>query len=638
MGALKMAEPITMQKLIDAGLDADTLEEWVNEDKTVVSRLGMEYASAPMASRLLVENGLLGATPFINKTRMESSSLPDDSYAIVTDSSVSSNNGFYRKDAGQWIYLKWNPLAQVKDKLDLKYVGDELVDFNDYVEEGDYALTSPSAMQTALNSPFVAAGISEADGRWSVLKVYKLSLSVFIQVFYGGGSSGLITSRYGFGDITNLSWAQWQKPVLENNINQYVGAEIGAPKYIPDNTDIMEFASNNEGFFALKSNSSAATMLNCPTNLSSRIEVSKFEGTVATVRQITIWDNAGNIWTRTKGGGLWQNWAKIADHNDLQILSDAINDISANLRQQKSKIDESIDNGQLILKNGLITDKKENLNYAMFIGSSTIYWGHTWGILQDLFATVPNQLLEGKGGEIIEQTSARMGANVLRIKFTGGEIPASGTVPIETNLPAYKQSSLKPFNGTVLGATGTVSYSTSLNSYAFTRTDTASNPTPTTVFHDFIPNFDEKYLQGYLVINVGKNNITNSADTAQYIFDKTVEMVNHMQPVFKRVLVMGNFVDNNMAVGGSEMQRVLECNALLKDKYGDLYIDSQSYLMSDQVWADTGITKTAADATAQSEGRLAISLGMDAMHMSEVVWQALADNVIDPKISSLDWF
>ena len=57
-----MAESITIQKLTDVGLDADTLGEFANEDKMVKSRLGAEYPSAPMASRLLVENGLLGAT------------------------------------------------------------------------------------------------------------------------------------------------------------------------------------------------------------------------------------------------------------------------------------------------------------------------------------------------------------------------------------------------------------------------------------------------------------------------------------------------------------------------------------------------------------------------------------------------
>ena len=59
-----MAEPITIQKLTDASIDADTLGEFANEDKVVTSRNGLDYPSAPMSSRLLVENGLLGATPF----------------------------------------------------------------------------------------------------------------------------------------------------------------------------------------------------------------------------------------------------------------------------------------------------------------------------------------------------------------------------------------------------------------------------------------------------------------------------------------------------------------------------------------------------------------------------------------------
>ena len=110
-----MAEPITMQKLTDASIDADTLGEFANDDKIVTSRNGREYPSAPMASRLVVENGLLGATPFSTASNMGASDLVDGDYAVVTDDSNLEKNGFWQKQSGVWKILKWNPIEQSKE-------------------------------------------------------------------------------------------------------------------------------------------------------------------------------------------------------------------------------------------------------------------------------------------------------------------------------------------------------------------------------------------------------------------------------------------------------------------------------------------------------------------------------------------
>lgn len=109
-----MAEPITMQKLTDASFDADTLGEFANQDKLVTSRLGAKYPSAPMASRLVVENGLLGATPFSTYAAMTASALVDGDYAVVTNDADLGKNGVYHKTSGVWEYIKYNPLAQLQ--------------------------------------------------------------------------------------------------------------------------------------------------------------------------------------------------------------------------------------------------------------------------------------------------------------------------------------------------------------------------------------------------------------------------------------------------------------------------------------------------------------------------------------------
>ncbi len=110
-----MAEPITMQKLTDASIDADTLGGFANEDRLITSRLGLEYPSAPMASRLVVENGLLGATPFSTYSAMTASALVDGDYAIVTNDNAISKNGIYQKTSGEWTYINYNTASEVKD-------------------------------------------------------------------------------------------------------------------------------------------------------------------------------------------------------------------------------------------------------------------------------------------------------------------------------------------------------------------------------------------------------------------------------------------------------------------------------------------------------------------------------------------
>ncbi len=120
MGVDKLNQPIDTNELMslddmaNGHLDVATLGEAANEDKVIISRLGRQYPSAPMASRLLVENGLLGATPFSTYSAMTASALVDGDYAIVTNDADLGKNGVYEKVSGAWVYSKYNPAEQSK--------------------------------------------------------------------------------------------------------------------------------------------------------------------------------------------------------------------------------------------------------------------------------------------------------------------------------------------------------------------------------------------------------------------------------------------------------------------------------------------------------------------------------------------
>lgn len=115
MGETKVAELLTTQDMVDGRLDVQTLKEAVNEDKIITPRIGQEYASVPMASRLLVENGLLGATPFSTYTALTASALVDGDYAIVTNDVDLKKNGVYEKVGENWVYSKYNVQQTVND-------------------------------------------------------------------------------------------------------------------------------------------------------------------------------------------------------------------------------------------------------------------------------------------------------------------------------------------------------------------------------------------------------------------------------------------------------------------------------------------------------------------------------------------
>ncbi len=93
---------------------------FLNEDVWVQTNKGTQYPSAPMASRLLVENGLVGATPFATKADMQASALVDGDFAVVTQEESPEDNGVYEKLSGVWTYSKYNILPQAKTYTDTK--------------------------------------------------------------------------------------------------------------------------------------------------------------------------------------------------------------------------------------------------------------------------------------------------------------------------------------------------------------------------------------------------------------------------------------------------------------------------------------------------------------------------------------
>lgn len=148
-----MTEPITLEQLKNASLDAKTLEQVINGDDNtdVTSRLGATYPTLDKALKMMLENGLLGATPFATYQAMTASSLGNDSYAVVTNDNDPLKNGIYQKISGTWEYASINEKIRNSPYID-KAIAEQLLK-NQY----------PSQMQTKTGRDVVFAFADELD-------------------------------------------------------------------------------------------------------------------------------------------------------------------------------------------------------------------------------------------------------------------------------------------------------------------------------------------------------------------------------------------------------------------------------------------------------------------------------------------
>ena len=143
-----MADILTMQDLANGHLDVKALGEAANGDENtiVTTRTGNTYPSAERAINIMFQNGGLPAKPFATKAAMTDSTLPDGSYAIVTDDVL--NNGLYLKKLGAWVLSAYNQKSQV-NVLSSDVNLDTVVDNGSYVTGSFAEITNAPVFATA---------------------------------------------------------------------------------------------------------------------------------------------------------------------------------------------------------------------------------------------------------------------------------------------------------------------------------------------------------------------------------------------------------------------------------------------------------------------------------------------------------
>lgn len=254
---------------------------------------------------------------------------------------------------------------------------------------------------------------------------------------------------------------------------------------------------------------------------------------------------------------------------------------------------------------------------------------------------VTNWNNQGQGGESSFQSAARFGGAPFNLIFPGNVIPASGAVNVTcTQVPSnFRNSFLKSFSGTVGGVAGTLAWaSTTLR---FTRA-AAGAEVSLSGGADFVPTLPASYRDGVALLWMYKNDIkwdavANPEVNEDVIFNNVLKTVTHLTTLGKRALVIGIFNDSSYS-NPIWKTRLESLNNRMRDYFGDLYCDTQEYICSAKIWADTGITPTATDLTMQTQGYKANSLSVDAGHLNQVAHNAVVQNTIKPKLISLGWY
>lgn len=248
----------------------------------------------------------------------------------------------------------------------------------------------------------------------------------------------------------------------------------------------------------------------------------------------------------------------------------------------------------------------------------------------------------GRGSERSCHILARMNARRAIISFPSNTIPASGSVSVTVpNFERYYGSNPGQFGGTVAGVAGNLIYDGD-GTFSWGRSApgtevSLSGPTPM----ESAAGVAQR--DSTVILNIGKNDVTQTLvsgrETSAVVRERTRQAFDYLAPLQKRVLVMTHFVDTNVAsLPAGTQARTGQINADIHSDYGSLVLDLNSWILSPAAWTQTGISPTAADLTAQAEGRKPPSLSLDDAHLNTAAYDAFTNNVIAPKIASLNWF
>lgn len=676
-----MAEPITMQKLIDAGIDSDSLEIAVNGDENtnVDTRLGGTYPTLAKAIKTILEQGTLDATLFKTKALMGSSALLNDSYALVTDDNVVENNGYYQKQSGTWVFSGYNPIAQSKAYVDSNalFKPQSLTiasDLNTLKKEGIYSAVT-DAVAATLNLPSGLRGQVYVSGLTSVGDyVYQTYIN----------SNGDSFQRY-----FTSSWSDWtgythQQMVSGTNLNDlsqrgvyhaytsafataalnYPFVGTGTLIIVDDSTAgvVRQQALSGNGVAHRYATSSGGVLAWQPwrgveystANGITKLDSFLIEGKIAYKLVMSIVDIGGNVDNATTEGSFFINSGTVASTANGFPITGSGGYLT--VKRSASAIHQlwQNHNGYAYRWGGVsggvvaawqpwrgATNTQNRIVDLNASGTGTIdrtklvvYGSSTMWYLTDELESLAQRknidlLTYAQSGETVAGAGLGAGTNKVTMTVTGGELIKDTYVPVvvTSTFGNYMRKLI-----TLELSNGVKGIFNPITSAFYAQNITGTMSVPSTEVFDTKSQW-LKPDNGVYVIDIGKNDVSPTKNNAQFIIDRTVDIVNDL-PKDSQFIVGGHYSNTD----STDMHRtVVEAvNLALKNKYGLKYFDIASILFDDATWVKLGLPKTSADNTAISQRRLPPSLSRDNAHLSPAMDIELA-LVIENKLTSLGY-
>lgn len=326
---------------------------------------------------------------------------------------------------------------------------------------------------------------------------------------------------------------------------------------------------------------------------------------------------------------------KIRLTNFLSILMAPISVLAGSVSGQK-EIDVSAPSPsqETIVRNQIVQDRQvANILSASAWGSSSAERvGSQFFSMFREFDERVSYYNGGKGGETSSQTAARLGSIPLIAKVVGGVIPEVGAVKLN-GLNVKPSIAWKAYHATVSGVPGEISVSKA--GIQFTR----SVPGATVEVSKLVPVLPiegPKHQADLIVLWMGKNDIAFGYQVAEIanVIDKTFDW---LAPCDKRCLILGVFNDSDYELNGIEQYKVESLNTLLAKKYGRLFVDIQSHLVSGDIWGVVGIAPTLVDIESQRNRQKPPSLSRDNEHLNEAGYRVVR-LLVQERIKDLGWY
>jgi hypothetical protein len=241
----------------------------------------------------------------------------------------------------------------------------------------------------------------------------------------------------------------------------------------------------------------------------------------------------------------------------------------------------------------------------------------------------------GKGSEWSTHGAARLGSVPALLTVPTGSIPAEAGYALPVTCSNVRAAAYFRYtDGFLGGVKGTLKATDT--GFTFTRWTTGS-VVAVTGEQPFIPVDGPLHRADVTFLNLGKNDI-QSNQPAEDVIRRTDASYDWLSPLVRRVIVMGQFCNTNTPAGGVVATRLAAINQHCSARYGRQFFDLGGYLVSPQIWTDTGVMPTATDLEQQAIGNIPPSLAAaDGAHMLPVARAAVALK-LKAMVQSLGWY